>query len=333
MKTNEELIKALGPLAALYADPQVIEIMVDSPGRVSVERQGKLEDCPVRFESEDAILKLIEALLALDSQAIRPEQTVYDISLPGKSARMLAVLSPTALDGPSLVIRKMIRAEGVTWEKLLEWGSITQEAVDLIKKALSDHVSMLIAGGTASGKTTFMNRVAELIPAQERLVVVEAVHELQIKHPRTIFLEAGGPEGLSYSDVMSIGSMMHPDWLVLGELYTGDALRAVELLSRGHTGITNIHAESPEDALGRLEMLCLKANPALGLAEIRSLVSAALRLVLFQRKLPGAGRKIMEIVEICGVENGRYILQRLFRFNTETSRLEATGVAPSWEGQ
>jgi pilus assembly protein CpaF len=333
MKTNDELFKALGPLAKLYTDPQVAEIMVDGPKRVSVERRGKLEDSPVSFESEDALLKLIEGLLALDGQTIRPEQTVYDIGLPGKMARMLAVLPPTALDGPSLVIRKMIRAEGVTWEKLLEWGSITQEALELIQKALKDHVSMLIAGGTASGKTTFMNRVIELIPAQERVVVVEAVHELQVKHPRAVFLEAGGPQGLTYSDVMTTGSIMRPDWLVIGELYTGDALRALELLSRGHSGITTLHAESPEDALSRLEMLCLKANPALGLVEIRSLVSAALRLVLYQRRLPGGRRKIMEIVEICGVEDGRYILQRLFRFNPETDRLEATGVAPSWEGQ
>jgi len=326
---EKDLLKALGPLAPLYSDPAVLEIMVDAPERVLVERSGRLEEAGVRFESPEALRAVIDAALALGDVRLAPGQTVGDVRLSG-AARMLAVLPPAAPQGPCLVIRKL-HPVTLTWDQVIELGFITREALDLLQGALRAHVSVLIAGGMGSGKTTVANLLAEDIPPQERVLVVEEVHELQVRHPRAVFLEAAGPDKPTMTDLLSAAARMRPDWMVIGELYGPEAMRAFEIASRGHPAITTTYANSPEDALARLEALCLMANLGLGLGEIRALVASAIQLITFQQRLPDGRRKMMQIVELRGLDNDRYVLQPLFRYDPPKGKLEPAGARPAWD--
>jgi pilus assembly protein CpaF len=327
---TQKLHAALGPLAGLFDDPDVHDIMVDAPDRVLVDRNNRLENAGVTFSSEQAIQELIAALVALEGGQIKPGETVIQIYFPDRGTRGVAVLPPTVLQGPTLVIRKSMMARGITWEKLVEFGSVTQEAVDFIKQAVAAHVNILIAGGTFSGKTTIANLVAELISPEERLVVVEDQHNYQIHHPRAVFLEACRAEGVTINDLIRTGSNMRPDWLIVGELQGAEAMQVVEVFGRGYSGMTTIHANSLEDALMRLEAMCLTANMGLRLTEIRGLVAGALCLLCYQKYLPNGKRRIMEIAELRGVENGQYVLDRLFRYDPEQDLLAATGAKASW---
>ena len=326
---EKDLLKALGPLAPLYSDPEVLEIMVDAPERVLVERSGRLEQAGVRFESPEALRAVIDAALALGDVRLAPGQTVGDARLSG-AARMLAVLPPAAPQGPCLVIRKL-HPVTLTWDQVIELGFITREALDLLQGALRAHVSVLIAGGMGSGKTTVANLLAEDIPPQERVLVVEEVHELQIRHPRAVFLEAAGPDKPTMTDLLSAAARMRPDWMVIGELYGPEAMHAFEIASRGHPAITTTYANSPADALARLEALCLMANLGLGLGEIRALVASAIQLITFQQRLPDGRRKVMQIVELRGLDNERYVLQPLFRYDPAQDKLEPAGARPAWD--
>lgn len=322
-------LKALGPLSALYQDTTVQEIMVDTPNRVIIEKQGKLMESQVKFQSPEALRALVDAILAAIGVQLSAGQTTVDTRLE-EGDRLLIILPPTAIDGPCLVLRKL-PAPLLTWEELIKYGSVTQEALDVLKSALHAHRNILIAGNASSGKTTVMNMIAEAIPAEERLVIVQTEFDLRVRHPRAVFLAAGEATGPTVEQLVTTASKMRPDWLVIGELHGPAAMRALEVLNRGHVGLLNIHAESAEDALARLETFCLMANLGLGLSEIRSIIASALHLITFQQRLPGGKRVLTQIVELRGLENGRYLLQPLFRYNPENNILENTGVKPSWD--
>lgn len=332
MQANQEqFVSALGPLAALYADPEVLEIMVDAPERVLVERSGQLLEAGVRFDSPQAVLDVIQALLALNGETAIPGQTILPLRFPGEEARGMAVLPPTALQGPCLTIRKPMNTGWISWEKLLEFGALTPDALECIQRAVLAPVNILMAGGTNSGKTTVANRIAELIPAEQRLIVVEKIHALQIRHPRAVYLEAGQQGAVSYGELIDAAAKMRPDWLAFGELSGAEAMRVVEVLGWGYSGLSTIHANSLEDALARLEAFCLTANLGLGLAEIRNQIAAAFQLVLYQKRLPDGTRKIVQISELRGVQNSQFLLEPLFRYETASQRLKASGIKPSWE--
>ena len=334
---EKELLTALGALAPLYQDQTIGEIMVDAPDRVYVDRRAdlgwQLEDVASPFKSREDIRAVIDTVFALEGIQLGPERTLAEMRFPDGS-RMMATIPPTAPDGPCLVIRRMLgwQTAVITWEKLLEFGSVTQEAYEFLQRAIHANVTTLIAGGTGSGKTTLANRIAELIPPDKRVIVVEGVHEMQVHHPRCIYLEAGGPANVSFGELAVKASCMRPDWLVIGELWGPEALSVLQLMSRGHVGLTNTHADSIQDALDRLEAMCLMANLGLGLGEIRRTITSGLRLILYHEKLP-EGRRVTQITELRGLENDRYVLQPLFRYNHEKKLLEATGAKPSWESR
>ncbi len=327
----EIILSALGPLAGFYADPNILAIMVDGPERVLVEREGVLVDAGVKFSSGEDICSILDNLFKWSGETAKPGQTIFSIHFPDRKASGLVVLPPTASQGPCLVIRKLLNTGWISWEKLIEFNSITPEGYEFLQRAIKIPVNILMAGGTGSGKTTLANRIAELIPSEARLIVVEDIHELQIRHPRATYLEAAGSPDVSIQDLILAGSKMRPDWLIIGELFGAEAMRVVEILSRGHTGMTTIHANGLEDALARLEAMCLTANTGMRLIEIRNLIAAAIQIICYQKRMPDGKRRIVEIVEVRGIENGKYTLERLFCFNAEKDRLEATGVGPSWE--
>ena len=329
--SKKDLHKALGPLAPLFEDPEILEIMVDGPNCVTIQKQGgMIEDTKVRFSSNEKLKSVIKAILEAVDVEMEDDKTVYDVRMSDNS-RMMVVLSPVAINGHSVIFRKFMVRQ-ITWEKLLEYKAITSEARDLIQSALNAEVNMLIAGGTASGKTTLANRVIELIPPERRIVAVEQTHELQFERPRAIFLEADDSLRAGMSDLLTAASKMRPDCLAVGELHGAEAMRVMQIFSNGHWGLTTIHADGVENALTRLEAMCLMANLGLGLDDIRAMIVSALKLIIYQEcTVPNGKRKVTHISELRGLENGRYVLQPLMRYNPDTDQFEFTGIKPSWQ--
>jgi pilus assembly protein CpaF len=321
--SKNDLHEVLGPLSPLFEDPEITEIMVDGPGRILVEKYGKMEDTGLSFKSNDELKEAIKAVLATVDIEMDANRSIYEARL-GDSSRMMAILSPTSIHGHSVVFRKVMINQ-VSWEKLLEYKAVSPDMRDLLQSAINAHVNILVAGGTASGKTTMANRLIELIPPTERVVTAEATHEFQFEHPRAIFLEADETH-VSMMDLLAAAAKMRPDWLAIGELSGPEAMRVMQIFSNGYAGITLIHADSLENALTRLEGMCLMANLGLGLDEIRQTIVSALRLVLYQECLePNRRRKVTKICELRGLENGRYVLQPLARYNLETNSFEIIG--------
>lgn len=328
---QSDLLTALGPLAELYEDAAVMTIMVDAPDKVYVHRGGELVDMGVKFTNAAAFQDTISSLVQLGHLPANPQHPITEIRLPD-GARIVVVLPPTAVDGPHLVIHKY-PGVGVTWDKLLEWGSITQTVLDFLMAAIRGRSNILIAGGTSSGKTTVANLMAGSIPAEQRVILVEAAYEMRVQHPRCLALEAGGPAGITMTELLDAAARLSPDWLIIGEMTGPEALHALEVMSRGVNGMMTIHADSAEDALSRLESLCLMANMGLGLGQIRQLIASAVRLVTYQAMVQerGRGRRTLtQIVELRGVENDRYLLQPLFRYNPDTATTESTGHQPTF---
>jgi len=326
---DKSILTALGPLASLFEDPAVTEIMVDGADRVIYERDGIIEDAAIRFDPPETLRTLVDNLLSLAGTAIAAGETIKDIRFPDNRSRALIVLPPTALTGPYIVIRKTIFAQ-VTWDLLFKYGAMNQEVRNLLQATILARANILVAGGPGSGKTTILNRLAELVPPNERVVIVEASHEFQISHPRAIYLEAHAT-GMSMNDLLDASTKMRPDRLVISELQGSEALHVLEIFNRGHDGgMTTIHSIGIEDTLTRLEAMCLMANLGLGLSEIRSMIASAFQMILYQKRLPDGKRRIIEIVELRGLQDEHYILQPLMRYNPENDMMELTGIKPSW---
>lgn len=320
--------KVSGLLAKLLADPQITEVMIDGTQRVTFEKRGKIADAGFCFKTDRQVMALIESALKAAGAELEEGKTVYDVRLKDNS-RMVVVLPPTAVEGPCVTFRKWMINQ-LTWEKLLEYNAVSAEMRDLFQSAINARAGILIAGGTGSGKTTVANRVAELISPDERVVVVEDARQYQIQHPRAIFLEAKGTPDMTMNAVISAGAKMRPDWLVIGELEGAEAMRAMEVFSAGYSGLTVMHATGIENALTRLETMCLMANLGIGLDDIRQIVAAGLKLIAYQEKLPNGKRKVMQVSELKGLEDGRYVLQPLMRYDPETDQFESTGAKPGW---
>jgi pilus assembly protein CpaF len=311
------------------SDPSVTEIMADRPDRIFIVRAGELQATDIRFATSEDFRAAIDAVLALGGMKFEAGQTVAEVRLPD-DARALAVLPPTAVDGPYLVVRKILRSP-ITKDDLIEWGAISREAFVLIDSAIQTRQNILIAGGTASGKTTLLNILIDQIPAEERVITVEEAVELQAHHPRLVRMAAEQVPGLTYTDVINAAARMRPDRLIFGELRGAETLRILDIIGGGHDGsLMTMHANSPADALTRIEAMCLMANLGLGLGEIRYRVATSLNLIVNQMRLPTGQRRIVQITELLGLENDRYLLQPLFRYDNDRGQLEPTGVSPSW---
>lgn len=326
------LAQALGPLAALYADPQITEIMVDSPDRVYVVRNERLEDAGVVFEAAPLVGATVHALLALAGTKLGPGATVADARLPD-GATLAAILPPTAVESACFTLRKW-RADTITWADLIGWGTLTGAAQALLQRAVAERASVLVAGGVGSGKTTLLNVLTGSIGAEERTIAVEDTHEIQSRAARTLYLEAGGATALTLADLLGQAIKLRPERLLVSELRGAEAMRLVQIVNAGHDGaLALIHADDARDALQRLETMCLMANLGLPLADIRQAIATAFRLVVSIQRQPGGRRRLTHItaMEAADPAAGPFDLVDLFVYDPTTDQLQPTPAAESWQ--
>jgi pilus assembly protein CpaF len=301
----------LGPLEPLLADPEVDEVVVNgagSGGRVFVERRGRLEATDVAFAGEAELRHAIERILAPLGRRVDESEPLCDARLPDGS-RVNVVLPPLAVDGPALTIRRF-RPRGFTPRELVAAGTWTAGLHDVLEAAVRDRLSIVVSGGTGSGKTTTLNALSAFIPAGERVVTIEDTAELRLQQPHVVRLEArpANVEGRGEVTVRRLvrnALRMRPDRIVVGEVRGGEALDMLAAMSSGHDGsLSTVHAGSPEEALRRIETLALMGGVDLPHAAIRDQVAGAIDLVVHQARLRDGRRGVVAIAEVVRVAGG-----------------------------
>lgn len=300
------LATGLGPLEPLLADESVDEVMVNGPGAVYVERHGRIEPAGVRFESEAELMHAIERVLAPLGRRVDDASPLCDARLPDGS-RVNVAIPPLALSGPCLTIRRFRRA-GLSLADLVARGTLPGAAAELLERCVAARASILIGGGTGSGKTTTLNALSGAIPAGERIVTIEDAAELRLRQDHVVRLEAR-PPGLDGSGEVTIRALvrnalrMRPDRLIVGEVRGGEALDLLQALNTGHDGsLSTVHANSPDDALRRVETLALMADVGLPHAAVRDEVRRAVDVVVHQARGRDGSRAVTAITEVAGEE-------------------------------
>ncbi len=298
----------LGPLEPLLADPAVDEIMVCGPGRVWVERGGRLEATDAAFGDEAELLHAIERILAPLGRRVDESEPLCDARLPDGS-RVNVVIAPLALDGPSLTIRRF-RPRGFTASDLVANATWTHELVTLLGAAVARRANILVSGGTGSGKTTTLNALSSFIGDGERIVTIEDVAELRLQQRHVVRLEARPPsvEGRGEVTIRRLvrnALRMRPDRIVVGEVRGPEALDMLGAMSTGHDGsLSTVHAGSADEALRRVETLALMADVGLPHAAVREQVADAIDLVVHQQRQPDGSRRVMSVSEVVRVAGG-----------------------------
>ena len=316
------LATGLGPLEPLLADQAVDEVMVNGPGEVYVERHGKLERSTAVFESDGALMHAIERILAPLGRRVDEASPLCDARLADGS-RVNVVIPPLSLSGPCLTIRRF-RHEGFSLRDLVAGGTLPASAADLLALAVAARTSILVSGGTGSGKTTTLNALSDAIPAGERIVTIEDAAELRLRQPHVVRLEARPPslEGrgeVTIRQLVRNALRMRPDRIVVGEVRGGEALDLLQALNTGHDGsLSTVHANSPEDALRRLETLALMADVALPHAAVREQVASAVELVVHQARRADGSREVSSICEVVRVAGGAGTRELLHESCTST---------------
>ncbi len=302
------LATGLGPLEPLLADPAVDEVMVNGAGSVYVERRGRLERSGASFESEAALMHAIERILAPLGRRVDEASPLCDARLADGS-RVNVVIPPLSLSGPCLTIRRF-RREGFSLRDLVGNGTLPATAAELLAVAVAGRASILVSGGTGSGKTTTLNALSGAIPGEERIVTIEDAAELRLRQRHVVRLESR-PASLDGRGEVTIRQLvrnalrMRPDRIVVGEVRGGEALDLLQALNTGHDGsLSTVHANSPEDALRRLETLALMADVALPHAAVREQVASAVDLVVHQARQTDGSRAVTSIAEAVRVAGG-----------------------------
>jgi pilus assembly protein CpaF len=298
----------LGPLEALLRDPAVDEVMVNGVGPVWIERAGRLERTDVRFASAADLRDAIERILAPLGRRVDEAEPLCDARLPDGS-RVNVVIAPLAPDGPILTVRRF-GARGLSADDLVSAGTWEPPLRDLLARAVRGRLSILVSGGTGSGKTTTLNALSSFVPADERIVTIEDVLELRLRQPHVVRLEArpASVEGrgeVTIRHLVRNALRMRPDRIVVGEVRGGEALDMLAAMTTGHDGsLSTVHAGSPEEALRRLETLALMAGVGLPHAAIREQVADALDLVVHQARLADGTRRVVAVAEVVRVAGG-----------------------------
>jgi len=302
------LATGLGPLEPLLSDPAVDEVMVNGPQAVYVERRGRLERSGVRFESEAELLHAIERILAPLGRRVDEASPLCDARLADGS-RVNVVIPPLSLSGPCLTVRRF-RRDGFSLRELVAGGTLPADVAELLALCVAARASVLVSGGTGSGKTTTLNALSGAIPGEERIVTIEDAAELRLRQRHVVRLEAR-PANLERRGEVTIRQLvvnalrMRPDRIIVGEVRGAEALDMLQALNTGHDGsLTTVHANSPADALRRIETLALMAGVGLPHAAVRDQVASALDLVVHQARLPDGSRVVESVTEVLRLVDG-----------------------------
>lgn len=308
----------LGPLEDLLEDDNVSEIMVNGPKMIYAERNGRLSLTDVTFTSNLQLKNVIERIVTPLGRRI-DEKTPYVDARLQDGSRVNAVIEPIALDGASLTIRKF-KKDPITPNHYIKWGSLTQSMVDFLRICVENGLNVIISGGTGSGKTTLLNVLSSFIPSSERIITVEDAAELNLGQDHVVRLETRPPnmEGsgaITIRDLVRNTLRMRPDRIVVGECRGGEALDMLSAMNTGHDGsMTTVHANTPREAISRLETLCMMADAGLPVKAIREQIAGAVDLIIQQSRLSDGSRKVISITEVIGMQGETISLQEIFRF-------------------
>ena len=317
-----ESIRGLGILGKIISDKSITEVMINGYDCIFVEKAGKLQRIPDKFESQERLRNIITKFVQDMGRSVNESNPIVDTRLADAS-RVNVVLDPIALNGPIVTIRRFPE-EGMTIQKLIGYKSITPEAAVFLEKLVRAKYNIFISGGTGSGKTTFLNALSNYIPSDERVITIEDSAELQIRNvPNLVRLEtrnanSTGAGAITIRDLIKSSLRMRPERIVVGEVRGAEALDMLQAMNTGHDGsLSTGHANSAQDMLSRLETMVLSGEAALPLEAIRQQIASAVDIIIHLSRMRDKSRKTIEITEIVGMENGRIIMNPLFKFEED----------------
>ncbi len=330
----------LGPIEPLLEDKAISEVMVNAKDQIYIEKSGRLEKTPLRFSSDRAVLNVIERIVSPVGRRIDESSPTVDARLKDGS-RVHVIVPPLAIKGPTITIRKFSKTP-YTVRDLIRFGTFTEKMSEFLKIAIQTRKNVIVSGGTGSGKTTLLNVLSNFIPQDERILTIEDAAELKLNQPHVVSLEArpGNIEGkgaISIRELVRNALRMRPDRIVVGECRGGEALDMLQAMNTGHDGsLTTLHANSPRDALSRLETMVLMSGMELPVKAIREQIKSAIDLIVQQTRFKDGVRRISAISEVQGMEGDAIVLQDIFLYETSgvdpdgkiIGRFKSTGFVP-----
>jgi pilus assembly protein CpaF len=330
----------LGPLEPLLADTTISDILVNRHDVIYIERRGRIETTNVRFKDNEHLMRVIERIVSSVGRRIDESSPMVDARLQDGS-RVNAIIPPLSIDGPVLSIRRF-GSEPLKMHKLIENKALTRDIADMLEMVVNARLNVLISGGTGAGKTTLLNALSAFIPEHERIVTIEDSAELQLQQPHVVRLETRPPniEGkgeVTQRDLVRNSLRMRPDRIVIGEVRGGEAIDMLQAMNTGHDGsLTTIHANTPRDAVARLETMIQMTGMRLSDRAMRQQIASAIDLVVQAARLSDGSRRVTSISEITGMEGETITMQEIFQFERSgvdqqgqvIGRFRATGIRP-----
>jgi len=330
----------LGPLEPLLADPTISDILVNKCDTIYIERRGKIERTNVRFKDDEHLMRVIERIVSSVGRRIDESSPMVDARLQDGS-RVNAIIPPLSIDGPVVSIRRF-GADPLRMAMLIENKALTKDIADMLQMVVTARLNVLISGGTGAGKTTLLNALSAYIPENERIVTIEDSAELQLQQPHVVRLETRPPniEGrgeVTQRDLVRNALRMRPDRIVIGEVRGGEAIDMLQAMNTGHDGsLTTIHANTPRDALSRLETMIQMTGMRLSDRAMRQQVASAINIVLQVARMSDGSRRVTSISEITGMEGETITMQEIFQYERTgidsqgqvLGRFRPTGIRP-----
>ena len=341
IKHIEDEVMGLGPLEPLLADKKVADILVNGANQVYVERRGKMELTDVKFNDDQHLLNIIDRIVSSVGRRVDESSPMVDARLKDGS-RVNAIIPPLAIDGPMLSIRRFA-VERLKMEELISYGSISPDAATVLQAVVKGRLNVLISGGTGAGKTTLLNVFSGYIPTTERIVTIEDSAELQLQQPHVVRLETRPPniEGkgeVNQRDLLRNSLRMRPDRIVVGEVRGAEALDMLQAMNTGHDGsLTTVHANTPRDALGRIESMVSMTGIHFPIKVLREQIASAIDIVVQVARHEDGKRRVISVQEVNGMEGDIITMSELFRFDRRglengivQGELKPTGIVPAF---